>query len=182
MRRNERNSGAEGDHCGMRVNSTSLCCPHTERPAAPATGGLLRAVAAKAPRPARFITVGGLGLLTDITSFTLILAAGIPVLVARVLSISIATLVTWRLNRTLTFDRSGRQQHREAVRYAIVTAVAQGTSYLVFAALTLTVLGALPQLAIMVGSAIGAFISYNGHRLFAFAPVPTEPESSPTIS
>ncbi len=56
------------------------------------------------------------------------------------------------------------------MRYAVVTAVAQGTSYAVFAVLVLTVLAALPQAAIVAGAAVGALISYNGHRLFAFAP------------
>jgi putative flippase GtrA len=56
------------------------------------------------------------------------------------------------------------------MRYALVTTVAQGTSYAVFAVLVLTVLAWLPQAAIVAGAAVGALISYNGHRLFAFAP------------
>jgi hypothetical protein len=39
----------------------------------------------------------------------------------------------------------------------------------VFAGLVLTVLGGLPQGALLVGAATGALVSYNGHRLFAFA-------------
>jgi putative flippase GtrA len=56
------------------------------------------------------------------------------------------------------------------MRYAIVTAVAQGASYAVFAALVLTGLGSLPHAALISGAAVGALLSYNGHRLFAFAP------------
>ena len=48
--------------------------------------------------------------------------------------------------------------------------MAQSTSYAVFATLVLTVLGWLPQAALMCGAVVGAFVSYNGHRLFAFAP------------
>ncbi len=81
----------------------------------------------------------------------------------RLFSLAAATLVTWRLNRALTFDRSGRHQGEEALRYAAVTAAAQGTSYTVFAA--------LPQAALIAGALAGALISYNGHRLFAFAKV-----------
>lgn len=130
----------------------------------------LRQLAERLPRPLRFLSVGGLGLITDLGAFTIIVAFGPHALVARLGSVAIATLVTWRLNRALTFDRSDRRQHEEAVRYAIVTAVAQGASYLVFAALVLTVLAALPQAAILVGAGIGALISYNGHRLLSFAP------------
>jgi putative flippase GtrA len=121
-------------------------------------------------RPLSFMVVGGLGLATDVALFTLMAMHGMHPLVAGFLALVAATFVTWRLNRTFTFDRSGRHQGEEAMRYAAVTAVAQGTSYAVFAALAVTVLAALPQAAILVGAAIGAVISYNGHRLFAFAP------------
>jgi hypothetical protein len=53
----------------------------------------------------------------------------------------------------------------------VVTAAAQCTSYGVFAVLASTALTALPQAAIVLGAAVGALISYNGHRLFAFAPL-----------
>jgi len=121
-------------------------------------------------RPLCFMVVGGVGLATDIVLFTIMAMQGVHPLVAGFLALAAATLLTWRLNRAFTFDRSGRDQGEEAVRYAAVTAVAQGTSYTVFAVLAMTVLAALPQAAIIVGAAIGAVISYNGHRLFAFAP------------
>jgi putative flippase GtrA len=130
----------------------------------------LRLLAAKLPRPLRFLGAGGLGLLTDITLFTLILMHWPHPLFARALSLSAATFVTWRLNRALTFDRSGHRQTQEALRYATVTTAAQGTSYGVFAVLTYTVFAWLPQAALLAGAAVGALISYNGHRLFTFAP------------
>jgi putative flippase GtrA len=130
----------------------------------------VRALSERVPRPLRFVAVGGIGLVTDLCVFTLITAYVHSPLTDRLISLAVATLVTWRLNRAFTFVRSHRAQHEEAVRYAIVTAVAQGTSYAIFAALVLTVLGWLPQAALMCGAAVGAFVSYNGHRLFAFAP------------
>ncbi len=166
----------------MGVNSSS--CRH--QPASPLAGpdriDRLRAATRWLPRPARFLAVGSLGLATDISVFTLFYGFGVHPLIARALSLSIAMLVTWRLNRAVTFDSSGRRQHKEAMRYAAVTAAAQGTSYAVFAALALTVLAALPQAAIIVGAAAGALISYNGHRLFAFAPIAREPAASSTNS
>jgi putative flippase GtrA len=130
----------------------------------------VRLLADRLPRPLRFLAVGGLGLLTDITFFTLVLMHWPHPLSARLLSLAAATLVTWRLNRALTFDRSGHRQTREALRYAVVTAAAQGTSYAAFALLTYTVFAWLPQAALLIGAAVGTLISYNGHRLFAFAP------------
>jgi putative flippase GtrA len=129
-----------------------------------------RRLAERLPRPLRFLTIGGIGLATDLGTFTIIAALGPQALIARLGSLAIATLVTWRLNRALTFDPSGRRQHEEAVRYVIVTVIAQGTSYAIFAGLVLTVLATLPQVAILIGAAIGAALSYNGHRLLSFAP------------
>ena len=122
------------------------------------------------PRPLRFLGVGGLGLITDLAVFTLIIAQTPHPLLARLVSLAIATLVTWRLNRALTFDRSGRRTADEAMRYAAVAASAQAVSYAVFAALVVTTLAAMPQLAVIVGAACGALVSYSGQALFAFRP------------
>jgi putative flippase GtrA len=130
----------------------------------------LRALAERLPRPLRFLGVGAAGLATDFCLFVILIGYQPRPLLMRLVSLAAATLVTWRLNRALTFDRSGRKQHDEAMRYAAVTVAAQGTSYAVFAALVLSVLGALPQVALVIGAAAGAVVSYNGHRLFAFAP------------
>jgi len=129
-----------------------------------------RVLAERLPRPVRFLAVGGLGLITDLGVFTLLIAAWPHPLLARLVSLAAATLVTWRLNRALTFDQSGRHQADEAARYAAVTATGQGVSYAVFAVLVLTVSAGLPQVALLTGAVIGALFSYNGHRLFAFKP------------
>ena len=73
-----------------------------------------RRLAERLPRPVRFLGVGGIGLITDLGAFTVIIAAfGPHALIARLGSLAIATLVTWWLNRELTFDRSGRRPHEE---------------------------------------------------------------------
>jgi len=122
------------------------------------------------PRPLRFLTIGAVGLSVDLGVFTLLALGGLHPLTARAGSLAIATIVTWRLNRAFTFDRSGRHQGAEAMRYVAVVVAAQATSYAVFAALALSIATRLPQAAVIIGAAVGAVISYNGHRLFAFAP------------
>jgi len=121
------------------------------------------------PTLLRFLAVGSIGLLTDLAAFSLLLLTGLHPLLARLISLALATCVTWRLNRAFTFDPSDRHQGEEAMRYAAVTVVAQATSYAVFAALTLSVAAHLPQAALVIGAAVGTLISYNGHRWFAFA-------------
>jgi putative flippase GtrA len=121
------------------------------------------------PRPMRFVAVGCTGLLTDLTVFSLLLASGLHPLLARLISITLATFVTWRLNRAFTFEPSDRHQGEEAMRYAVVTIIAQATSYAIFATLTISISARLPQAALVISAAIVALISYNGHRWFAFA-------------
>jgi putative flippase GtrA len=122
------------------------------------------------PRPLRFLGVGGLGLITDLAIFTLLIAQVPHPLLARLVSLAVATLVTWRLNRALTFDRSGRRPADEAIRYAAVAVAAQALSYAVFAVLIITMPAAMPQLAVLVGAVTGALVSYGGQTLFAFRP------------
>jgi putative flippase GtrA len=124
------------------------------------------------PRPVRFLGVGGLGLVTDLGIFTLIVAYHPQPLLARLISLAIATIVTWRLNRALTFGRSGRRTTEEAVRYALVAASAQAVSYTLFVILVVTAFGAAPQLAVLVGAASAALFSYGGQALFTFRPAP----------
>jgi len=151
----------------MSIGKIELGAPVSR---APCADDPLRALADRLPRPLRFLGVGALGLTTDFCVFTILMGYAPRPLLVRLVSLALATLVTWRLNRALTFDDSGRHQGDEALRYVTVTAVSQGTSYAVFAALVLTVSAALPQAALLVGAVVGAVVGYNGHRLFAFAP------------
>jgi putative flippase GtrA len=129
------------------------------------------------PQPVRFLGVGGAGLITDLAVFTAIPMHANHPLAARIVSLAAATLITWRLNRALTFRASGRPQHHEALRYAGVTAISQGTSFAVFSVLVLTVLAMAPQAALIAGAAAGAMVAYAGHMLFAFDPA-TQPGDS----
>src|SRR5437870_843493 len=129
----------------------------------------LQSIAMRIPRPLRFLAVGALGLTANLALFTLLLSKGLHPLLAGLLALAGATVLTWRLNRAFTFDRSARAQHEEALRYMPVTAVSQSASYGVFAVLVSTLCVALPQAAVVIGAAAGALVSYNGHRLFAFA-------------
>jgi putative flippase GtrA len=141
----------------------------TPQPAAPSDDPVRKRLESW-PRPVRFLGVGGLGLITDLAIFTILIAHAPHPLLVRLVSLAFATLVTWRLNRALTFDRSGRHPADEAMRYATVAGCAQAVSYAVFALLVVTALTATPQLALLIGAASGALVSYAGQLLFAFRP------------
>jgi putative flippase GtrA len=155
----------------MRLSKVERCAAGVAVPVqAAAVDDPVRRFFAVLPRPLRFLGVGGLGLITDLAIFTLVVAHGLNPLGARLISLALATLVTWRLNRALTFDRSGRRTAEEAMRYAAVVIAAQTVSYGVFAILAVTLLAAPPQIALIAGAAMGALVSYSGQTLFAFRP------------
>ena len=139
-------------------------------PAAVALDDPVRALFAVLPRPIRFLGVGGLGLTVDLAVFTFVVAHLPHPLIARLASLAVATLVTWRLNRALTFERSGRHPAHEALRYTAVAGAAQAVSYSLFAALVLAAPNTAPQIALVAGAAAGALVSYCGQAFFAFRP------------
>jgi putative flippase GtrA len=157
----------------MRISPLESGAARATAPgAAAAIDDPVRALLEVLPRPIRFLGVGALGLVVDLAVFTLVIAHAYhphPFL-ARLVSLAVATLVTWRLNRALTFARSGRRAADEALRYGAVAAAAQAVSYGVFAALIIALPNAVPQFALVAGAAGGALVSYAGQALFAFRP------------
>ena len=122
-------------------------------------------------RFARFAAVGTLGLATDAGLFALLTGYGAPEFGTRALSLAVATLVTWNLNRRFTFDASGRRGSGELARYALVALSAQGLNYLTFALLRGTVPAMAAMAALLCGAGLAAVLSFTGQRLFTFAPV-----------
>jgi putative flippase GtrA len=120
---------------------------------------------------AKFGCVGFAGLFCDLSVFTGLESAGCPALSARVVSLLFATLITWRLNRALIFKATAAASYEEAMRYLAVTALAQGLSYVIFAALVIFVPAIITQAAVLIGAAAAAFFSFEGHRHFSFAKV-----------
>ena len=85
---------------------------------------------------------------------------------ARIVSIIIAMLVTWLINRTLTFGRSSSPPPIEWLKYVGVTSFGATVNYLVFALCIALVpkLGIFP--AVAAGSLAGLFFNYQlSHRL-----------------
>ena len=134
----------------------------------------LKEVFARLPLPPlawrviRFLMVGLAGLAVDAGLFHWLYGSNVIAPVARAISLVIATLVTWSLNRTFTFDPSGHRPIHEALRYAGVALVAQGFNYLMFLIL-LHVTGAAHPLRMLVVTAVmTAALSFTGQSLFAF--------------
>ena len=116
-----------------------------------------------------FLSVGVLGLVTDLTILWLAERFGMPLWAARALSLPLATSVTWTLNRRHTFGSSGLTTRQEAVRYFAVAAVAQSVNYVVGLGVA-DVVPHIPHLvAAFIGSVVATLFSYSGQRFFTFA-------------
>ncbi|MBE7219096.1 MAG: GtrA family protein [Caulobacteraceae bacterium] len=132
-----------------------------------------------------FLAVGVVGLVVDLGLLFVLERAGLPLAIARAVSLPAATLVTWLLNRRHTFASSGRKAHHEALRYAAVAAAAQSVNYVAALAIA-SILRSEPHLAVAVlsltrhmphaidmvsaftGAVIATLFSYTGQRFFTF--------------
>lgn len=116
-----------------------------------------------------FLAVGVVGLATDLSILTLLERFGVHQAVARAVSLAAATLVTWNLNRRLTFTSSGRDPRAELARYALVALLAQGVNYCVFLEILHLEPRTLHALAAILGAIVATAFSYTGQRFVTFA-------------
>lgn len=117
----------------------------------------------------RFVLVGGIGFLVDAAVLALLLqAAPLDPFLARIVSIGTALAATWMLNRTLTFQPSGRGLAREGARYGGVGAATSVVNYLVYSALLLAMPATPPLLALALASLAAMALSFLGYSRLVF--------------
>lgn len=116
----------------------------------------------------RFAIVGGLGFVID-SCFTLALIhRGIDPYTARIFSIALAMMVTWRLNRALTFETRGSDQASEGIRYFTVAIIAAVLNYAIYAGLLISIPALPPLLAIIIAIGSVTMLSFVGYRHLVF--------------
>ena len=120
-------------------------------------------------RMARFLAVGVVGLAADTGVFALLFHQGAGAPFSRAVSLVVATVVTWFLNRLFTFGPSGHATHVEIARYFGVALFAQGFNYLVFLGLHYASGETRPYASLFIAAALTAAFSFTGQSLFAFA-------------
>ena len=120
-------------------------------------------------RLARFLAVGLAGLAVDSAVFSLLFSQGSGPASARAASLVAATLVTWTLNRHLTFGSADRAPGREFAVYAGVALAVQGFNYALFLALVFFANNTHPLAWLVASAVVTAALSFTGHSLFTFA-------------
>lgn len=126
--------------------------------------------ASEAGRFLRFALVGGTGFAVDAAILAILSAVlAFDPFSARLVSMSIATLVTWRLNRAHTFPASDKAQVLEGMRYATVAALACGANYGAYALALVVLPGLSPIAALVFATAVAMGVSYAGYSRFVFS-------------
>ncbi len=116
-----------------------------------------------------FVLAGALAFVTD-ASLLLALTAGcgLSPLLARPIGIGLAMIVSWLVNRTVTFAVVSRPSYREFAKYAAVVGMAQAVNYVIFAVIVLTWPTWPPIVALILACLVSMLISYMGYRYGVF--------------
>lgn len=116
----------------------------------------------------RFALIGGIGFIVD-SCFTLsLMHRGIDPYTARVFAIALAMMVTWRLNRALTFGSSGSAQATEGIRYFSVATIAAIINYAIYAGLVFSFPSLPTLMAIIIAIGSVTLLSFAGYRHLVF--------------
>lgn len=118
-------------------------------------------------------TAGLVALAVDLGVLWLLIWAGIPALAARLVSITVAMVVSWLINRTVSFGVATAPTLSEFSRFAAVSWTAQAVNYAVFSAALLIAPGIGPTWAVLLGCSVSIFVAYAGFRFAVFAPAST---------
>jgi putative flippase GtrA len=116
-----------------------------------------------------FAIAGGSGFVTDAAVLALLLhATPLDPFSARLIAIAVAMCVTWLLNRTFTFGKSGRHVLSEGARYGGVGVTSAILNYAVYSAVLIAFPTVPPLAALVIASAAAMAFSYFGYSRFVF--------------
>lgn len=126
-------------------------------------------------RLSRFAVVGGIGFLVDGGLLTLLSQYfRIDIYLSRLMSFSVATLVTWVLNRTFVFKNGTSTSGRKSLeygRYLLVQILGAMTNLLIFttAIMAHAPMRSVPVIPLAIGAVFGLLVNYFGSHHWVFA-------------
>ena len=116
-----------------------------------------------------FVLAGGLAFVTDASLLLMqTKLLGLSPFIARPISICFAMVVSWFINRTVTFRMHNKPSFREFMRFAAVAWSAQAINYAIFAVILLLVPTTDPLVALILACLVAMFFSYTGYRFGVF--------------
>jgi putative flippase GtrA len=116
-----------------------------------------------------FVLAGLLAFAADAAILEgLMRGAALSPYLARPIGISVAMVIAWSVNRTVTFAVRTPPSAVEFLHYAAVSWTAQLVNYVVFAAILVALPETPPFVALAVASAVSMLLSYSGFRYAVF--------------
>lgn len=115
-----------------------------------------------------FVLAGLSALGVDLAVLAALGWLGVPPLAGRFVSIACAMVVSWAINRRVTFAVAAPPTWREFAAFAGVSWFAQAVNYAVFAAILVLRPVTEPALAVIAACVVSMFIAYAGFRFGVF--------------
>jgi putative flippase GtrA len=116
-----------------------------------------------------FVLAGLAALATDASVLVILTwGAGQSPLLARPIGIMLAMLVSWSINRTVTFSAKAPPSFREFGKFAAVSWTSQAVNYAIFAGVLLSWPETAPLVALILACFVSMFVSYAGFRFGVF--------------
>ena len=116
----------------------------------------------------RFLVVGTVGFLTDAAIlWAATKKSGFDPYSARILSFSVALLVTWTLNSTFTFKNNRGRSKRQFGSYVTVQLSSFGLNYAIYGGIVWLDL-TIPLVALAIASVVAMFYSFSAINLWVF--------------
>ena len=120
----------------------------------------------------KFAVIGFIGFGIDSLLLYAFLYMGLGAYTARAVSIPVAMLATWTLNRNWSFGKSGKPWTVELVQYMGVAGFAALVNYGIYALALQFIVGMKPFWALVVASGIAMFVSNFGYGRMVFGKKP----------
>ena len=114
----------------------------------------------------RFVGVGATGFVVDGGGTWLLTRLGLPPIEARVGPLLTAIVVTWLLNRSLTFNVEKPKSRAELMRYATVALSSAFLNLMLYSALVRV--GVPPVIAVAVATLVLTLFSFLAYRRMVF--------------
>ena len=116
----------------------------------------------------RFGIVGGVGFVVNVAVYTLFVhSVGLDYRAANVVAWLVAVVNNFLLNRHWTFDARGGRAHAQAVRFLLVSLVAEAVSLLLLTALVQGAgIAKVPAQALAVAASMP--LNFLGNKLWSF--------------
>jgi putative flippase GtrA len=116
-----------------------------------------------------FVLAGVMAFVTDAgVTKLLTVTTSLGPFAARPVAIFLAMLVSWGLNRTITFAETRAPSWSEFAKFAAASLGGQVVNYLVFAGLLTLRPATDTTLAIAIASGVAMFVAYAGFRFGVF--------------